>query len=257
MDCSLCSCTAKTNREVFRAPHWPLKIVPFEVCRLDKDLCFSFAVKSLLLCAEPSPRLDAQRGRPGAERDRHAPRRARSSGAAGAVGFSSDTHLGRVCLAPDRARLGKGAGRLGFVLALLGAGEARGAQGPAGAPRDGFCCCRAQKRRPRVGASAVAGAVRLGEPWPGGCRLSDPGVAAPLEDQCRGLFRPHSGSDWCSGPWAMLAKLPSCLLPQVLPKTASTAPDTWLPWGHSQFPTLGPPVQTGLAASLGKSGANR
>lgn len=141
----------------------------------------------------------------------------------GAAGFSSDTHLGRVCVAPDRARLGKGAGRLGFVTALLGAGEARArwaprerlGTGPAavgpGTPSQG-------------GASAVAGVVRPGEPWPGGCSVSDPGVAASLEDQCRGRFWPRSVSGWSPGLWVMVAKLRSCLLPQVLPSTGSTAP---------------------------------
>lgn len=158
------------------------------------------------LCAEPSR---AGRGAlpapSGGERGRPAARRARSSGAAG---FSSDTHLGRVCLAPDRARLGKAAGRLGFVTALLGAGEARGSAGA-----------------PRVGSCAVPG---LGEPCPGGCSISEPGVAAPLDGQCRGACWPHSGSGWSQGLWAMLAKLPSCLPPQVLPSAGSIVPAVFI-----------------------------
>lgn len=160
------------------------------------------------------------RALPGGERDRAAPRRPRGSGAAGAVGFSSDTHLGRVCLAPDRARLGKRAGRLGFVTALLGVGEARGAQGSAGAPRDGSCCCRVRNAVPEWGICCGWGCPA----WPGERSISDPGVAAPLEDQCRGPFWPHSGSGWSPVLWAMLAKLPSFLPPRVLPSSGSTAP---------------------------------
>lgn len=68
----------------------------------------------LSLCAEPSP--GAERGAPpvralprgGGERD-HPRHRGGPAGAElprGPSGFSSDTHLGRVCVVPDRSRLG-------------------------------------------------------------------------------------------------------------------------------------------------------
>lgn len=56
MDCSLCGCTSKTSKKTPRAPRWPLKIVLFEVSRLDMDLCLSFAVKSFSRCAQSQTR---------------------------------------------------------------------------------------------------------------------------------------------------------------------------------------------------------
>lgn len=74
MDCSLCGCTSKTNKTP-RAPHWPLKIVPFEVPWLDMDLCFSFAVKSFSRCAQSRARgWTRSAAGPGPSRGRVGPR---------------------------------------------------------------------------------------------------------------------------------------------------------------------------------------
>lgn len=144
------------------------------------DLCFFYAVKSFSHCAQSRARgLDAERCWPGPfmgdERGRPALQRVRRSRAARGrqvfLGYPPRSYL---CRSGQR-RAWKHAGRLGFVTALLGTGEERGAQGTAGAqgcvverPGTGATGMSAAvgsqntvlKRR----GSAVDGVVQLGEP---------------------------------------------------------------------------------------------
>lgn len=272
MDCSLCGCTSKTNKTP-RAPHWPLKIVPFEVPWLDMDLCFSFAVKSFSRCAQSRAR-GWTRSAAGPGPSRGASGTALHRGGRGAaeppraVGFSSDTHLGRVCVAPDRARLGKRAGRLGFVTALLGPGERRGAHrapGSTGLAVEHLGTGPAAVA-PRNAVPAWGALLWLGLSGLGSCGRED--VAFSTLEQ-----RPHwrFSAGVLSGPtvalagprglWAMLAKLPSYLPPRCFNwqhcpchfysqdlKPASWL--IWLPWGQS--PTLGPPHPDRACSQFGE-----
>lgn len=113
----------------------------------------------------------------------------------GAVGFSSDTHLGRVCVAPDLSR--RGNMPVGSVSLLLcsepgwrgvrRAPRVRRAGRRSGRCRGGVCCSRSRKRRPRVGVAllgpGLSGLRSLGWLRPGGCSIPGPREERP----CWGL----------------------------------------------------------------------
>lgn len=94
---------------------------------------------------------------------RSAPRRRQEEWSRpGPSGFPRTPNLGRVCIAPDRARLGNAP--VGSVSLLL-CSERGGCDGGLG----GICCCQSLKRHSRAGGSAVAGMPgctrRMQHPW--------------------------------------------------------------------------------------------
>lgn len=201
------------------------------------DVRFFYSVKSFSRCAQSRAwGLDAECCRPGpfpgtpvGEEERSHP---------GAVGFSSDTHLGRVCVSPDRARLGNVP--VGSVSLLLCSDPGR--RGVRRAPR-----VRRAGRRSTPGRlllsvpkmPAQSGGLCCGRgypPWgaPSGCGWEDaaspgPGGASPWRGGGGGLGAgalpdPIAAPAGLPGSPAVLACLSSCLLPQLLPWAGKHSP---------------------------------
>lgn len=250
------------------------------------DLRFFYAMKSFSRCAQSRARgLDAERRRPGSlpggERGRPAPRRARRSGAAGGRRAFLGHPPGSCLRRSGQRQAWKRAGRLGFVTALLGTGEARGAQGSAGAqgwaaepPGTGTTGASAavgpRNAVPERGALLWPGlSGALSRVRPGGCSISGPRRSGPAGGWVWGPFlapqRPRFvprtlGPCWCTCPPACphgsflgWQQNPSQLYSKDVKPASWTI---WLPLGSQPVPLpWGLPIQPGLVPSMGKGGS--